>query len=482
MGEFAAKFRPEVDLDEFERRLRAAAPLHQPRPEDAGDPLAELARLVNSEAVAGRTDPFEALFRAQSAVAEERDAAQARLADEPPAVAPFGLREPYFGQLRGSDGHLAAEAAQHEYAHPDETYGYADEAYAADPLPYRESAADWAEATRQETRDEQARDEQAWPTAFGEAALAEPAPRIRRKVMYGMAVIMAVGVVGVAGLLTLRHRSANHEVVTIQPDSAPARVAPAQVEGASAPEGQGLFDHKGGNGVAKVVAGAEQPADLKAAVNNAQTAAGAASVATPAPPTPSDQATQGPQTDSLFPPARKVRTVAVRADGSVIGAAGAGAPLPVTSVLPTMAASAPPPEVTAAPTSEPAAKSTQRAHALTASAPTAAAHAKAPKASNTPKASNAPKPAAVQEAARASGAYAVQLSGEPNEADARAAAKRLSAKYSGALEGRHAVPVKASIGSRTVWRVRVGHLSEEKAKSMCGAVKSSGGSCFIARD
>jgi hypothetical protein len=474
MGEFAAKFRPEVDLDEFERRLRAAAPMHQAQPEEA-DPLAELARLVNSEAMAGRKDPFEALFRAQSAIAEERDAAQARPAEEPPAVAPFGLRDPYFAQLRGSDGHLAPEAGHEEYAHPDETYGYANEAYAADPLPHRESEPAWAEAPRQ-----QARDEEAWPAAFSDAAPAELAPRIRRKAMYGMAVIMAVGVVGVAGLLTMRHRSANHEVVTIQADSAPTRVAPAQVESASAPEGQALFDHKGGNGVAKVVAGAEQPADLKAAVNNAQTAAGAASVATPAPPTPSDQAAQGPQqgpqTESLFPPARKVRTVAVRADGSVIGAAGAGAPLPVTSALPSLAAGAPPPDVTSAPTSEPPAKSTQRAHALTASTPTAAAHGKA---------SKAPKPAqaeATREASGASGGFAVQLSGEPNEADARAAAKRLSAKYSGALEGRHAVPVKASIGNRTVFRVRVIHLSEEKAKSMCAAVKSAGGSCFIARD
>ncbi len=469
MGEFAAKFRPEVDLDEFERRLRAAAPMNQPHPEEA-DPLAELARLVNSEAMAGRKDPFEALFRAQSAIAEEREAAQARTAEEPPAVAPFGLRDPYFGQLRGSDGHLAPEAGHDEYAHSDETYGYANEAYAAEPLPYQESEPAWAEAPRQ-----QGRDEQAWPAAFGEAAPAEPAPRIRRKAMYGMAVIMAVGVVGVAGLLTMRHRAANHEVVTIQPDSAPARVAPAQVESASAPEGQALFDHKGGNGVAKVVAGAEQPADLKAAVKNAQTAAGAAGVATPAPPAPSDQAAQGPQTESLFPPARKVRTVAVRADGSVIGAAGPAAPLPATAALPSLAAGAPPPDVTPAPTSEPAAKSTQRAAALTTSAPTAAAHGKAPK---------APKPARTEavQAASGSGGYAVQLSGEPNEADARAAAKRLSAKYSGALEGRHAVPVKASVGGRTVWRVRVGHLSEEKAKSMCSAVKNAGGTCFIARD
>ena len=485
MGEFAAKFRPEVDLDEFERRLRAAAPMRQPHQEEA-DPLAELARLVNSEAMTGRKDPFEALFRAQSAIAEERDAAQARPAEQPPAVAPYGLRDPYFAQLRGSDGHPVPEAGHDEYAHPDETYGYANEAYAADPLPGQESEQAWAEAARQQARQE-THDEHAWPAAFGEAAPGEPAPRIRRKAMLGMAVIMAVGVVGVAGLLTMRHRSAHHEVVTIQPDSAPARVAPAQVESASAPEGQALFDHKGGNGVAKVVAGAEQPADLKAAVNNAQTAAGAAGVATPAPPAPSEQAAQGPQqepqqgpqSDSLFPAARKVKTVAVRADGSVIAAGAApapAAPLPVTSALPSLAAGAPPPDVTPAPTSEPAAKSTQRAAALTTSAPTAAAHAK------TPKALKPARTEAVQAAAGGSGGYAVQLSGEPNEADARAAAKRLSAKYSGALEGRHAVPVKATIGNRTVFRVRVIHLSEDKARSMCAAVKSAGGSCFIARD
>jgi cell division septation protein DedD len=141
------------------------------------------------------------------------------------------------------------------------------------------------------------------------------------------------------------------------------------------------------------------------------------------------------------------------------------------SVLPSLAASAPPSDIAPAPTtSEPAAKSTQRAAALTTSAPKPQAHARPPRAE------------AARQTAHGSGGYAVQLSGEPTEADGRAAAKRLSAKYSGALEGRHAVPVKAKIGSRTVWRVRVGHLSEEKAKSMCAAVKSAGGSCFIARD
>ncbi len=475
MGEFAAKFRPEVDLDEFERRLRAAAPAPQPRPEETSDPLAELARLVNSEALGGRRDPFEALFRAQSTVAEEHEAAQARYAAEQPEVAPFGLREPYFADPERQEIHQeihpgARLAEEGGYGHPDEAYSYPNQAYAADPLPYQESEPAWDQAPGQDARQD-ARDEQAWPAAFGEAAPAEPAPRIRGKVMSGMAVIMAFGVAGVVGGLLLHRHAANREVVTIQADNAPTRVAPAQVENASAPEGQTLFDHKGGSGVAKVVASAEQPADLKATVNKAQPATGAASVATPAAPTPSDQAAQP---DSLFPPARKVRTVAVRADGSVID--GAGTPSPVASALPTMVAAAPAPDIAPAPPppSQSAAKSTQRAAALTESAPKAPARVKA---SRTPKTE-----AAVEETTGGGGGYAVQLSGEPSEAAARAAAKRLSAKYSSALAGRRAVPVEAKIGSRTVWRVRVGHLSEEKARSMCAAVKSSGGSCFVARD
>jgi hypothetical protein len=480
MGEFAAKFRPEVDLDEFERRLRAAAPT-QPRPGEASDPLAELARLVNSEALAGRRDPFEALFRAQYAVAEDHRAAQTGYGAEQPEVAPFGLREPYFGdperQEVRPEVHSGTRPAEEGYAHPDEAYGYPDEAYAAEPLPYQDSEPAW-----DQTPGQGAQDEQAWPAAFGETAPVEPAPRIRSKVMSGMAVVMAFGVAGVVGGLVLHRHAANREVVTIQADNAPTRVAPAQVESAAAPEGQTLFERKAGNGVAKVVASAEQPADLKSAINSAQPAAGAASVATPAPPTPSDQAAQP---ESLFPPARRVRTVAVRADGSVVG--GAGTPAPAASALPTMVAAspapdmalaaAPPPAPTAAPApppSQPAAKSTQRAAALTETPPKAPAHVKAPKPPRTE--------AAVEESTGRSGGYAVQLSGEPSETAARAAAKRLSAKYSGALEGRHAVPVQAKVGDRTVWRVRVGHLSEEKAKSMCAAVKSSGGSCFIARD
>ena len=95
--------------------------------------------------------------------------------------------------------------------------------------------------------------------------------------------------------------------------------------------------------------------------------------------------------------------------------------------------------------------------------------------------SSRPRPAAT-EAADETGGYAVQLSGSPVEAEARAAATSLSAKYASALKGRHASFIQAKVGEKTIYRVRVGHLTEASAKDMCTAIKGQGGSCFVAKN
>ncbi len=68
------------------------------------------------------------------------------------------------------------------------------------------------------------------------------------------------------------------------------------------------------------------------------------------------------------------------------------------------------------------------------------------------------------------------------EAEARAAATRLSAKYASALKGHQASFAQAKVGDKTVYRVRVGHLTEATAKEMCTAIKGQGGSCFVAKN
>lgn len=472
MGEFAAKFRPEVDLDEFERRLRAAAPAAQPRAE-GGDPLAELARLVGGEANAGKEDPFEALFRARSAIADIRHPSEEPRVEPAPLPQPgreafghYSLREPYF------EDRLQAGGPQPE------AHAYQGDPYANEPLPYQESEPAWSPEGQIQNGAGLDGEQQDWQGGYDGVA-APAAPAFRRKVMLGMGAVLALGVVGIGGTLALRGKTANHEIVTIQADSDPAKVKPEQADNSAAPAGQNLFDRKNGGNVSKVVANSEQPADLGVTVKNARVVGSASGVATPQPPSPTGAAAPAPapsQSEGIFPAPKKVKTVSVRADGSVID--GGDSHPAVSRTLPSMAVGAPPPDV--APSSRtPAAKSPERAVS------TNEAALKASPAKPEPVKSQPVKPAvkeAAAEPASAGGGFAVQLAGTPNEAEARAAATSLSSKYSGALQGHHPTFVQAKVGDKTIYRVRVGHLTEDAAKSMCSAIKGQGGNCFVARN
>src|SRR5436305_1781978 len=95
MSESANKVRSEIDVAEFERRLRAPASSQV----SYEDPLAELARLVDGKNLAG-DDPFRELFAAPRQAPERRTAAA-------PAL---GRQHAFFADLRGSlEGEHAAE-------------------------------------------------------------------------------------------------------------------------------------------------------------------------------------------------------------------------------------------------------------------------------------------------------------------------------------------------------------------------------------
>jgi hypothetical protein len=219
-------------------------------------------------------------------------------------------------------------------------------------------------------------------------------------------------------------------------------------------------------------------------VKNARVVGSASGVATPQPPAPTGAAAPVPaasQSEGIFPAPKKVKTISVRADGSVVD--GGDSHPAVSRSLPSMAVGAPPPVV--APSGKtPAAKSPERA-VSTNEAALKAQPAKPESAKPEPGKPQAVKPAvkeAAAEPAGASGGFAVQLAGTPNEAEARAAATSLSSKYSSALQGRHPTFVQAKVGDKTIYRVRVGHLTEDAAKSMCSAIKGQGGNCFVAKN
>ena len=266
---------------------------------------------------------------------------------------PFGhyaLREPYF-----EDRPHAGEPASHE------AHAYQGEPYADEPLPYQESEPAWSPEGHGPKMAGWAASSRNGRAAM--TAIAAPAvPAFRRNVMLGMGAVLALGIVGIGGTLALRGKTANHEIVTIQADSDPAKVKPDQTDSAATPAGQSLFDRKNGGNVSKVVASAEQPADLGVTVKNARVVGSASGVATPQPPSPTGGAAPAPtgaQAEGIFPTPKKVKTVSVRADGSVID--GGDAHPAVSRTLPSMAVGAPPPDVWRRPARRRAAKSPERA-------------------------------------------------------------------------------------------------------------------------
>ena len=364
MVEFAAKYRPDINLDEFERRLRAAAPgpqsgssssqASQRQAAEEQDPLAELARLVGGASPSRKEDPFEALFRAQAAVREIHDASA------PGQNARSAGREPHFGdraqpqdfeqqdfragQPSWQAGRQNTQDPYAPVAHDDpyaDSYG-APPAVAGDSLPYAEAEPQWAE---DDAASLDSWSETGGPAPYNPAPVAV-APDRKRKVATIMAFVLIAGVLGIGGTLALRGKSGG-EVKTIQANSDPAKIKPDANDAGNGGASQTLFDRKADTAVAKVVSKSEQPADLNAAVKAARSVGPADAV--PTPPAPSADFGNPPaEQDNGLPAPKRVKTVSVRADGSVINGADAKPQLgrnmsPMTMGLPPAAAAAPGP-------------------------------------------------------------------------------------------------------------------------------------------
>lgn len=82
----------------------------------------------------------------------------------------------------------------------------------------------------------------------------------------------------------------------------------------------------------------------------------------------------------------------------------------------------------------------------------------------------------------ASGAYVVQLAAPSTEAAALAEWARRAKASPGLMAGAEKLVIKADVNGRTVYRLRAGSFaSSADAGAFCGAIKASGGACFIAR-
>ena len=483
----------EINLDEFERRLRAAG-AQQSQTED---PLAELSRLVEFSHMGianGETAPArraaEPAARAAPSTSIEPGTLRPTLDDEVEELAP-GASE-------------ADRAARRDYEFDAR---HSDSASAADPGEERRPMR--------------------WKLAVSALALA------------GVAMIGAV--------FALRHGGAgfSKDAPFIAAAQGPTKVAPPSDETVttSSDAGATLLHDTGKPAAVKVVNSEEQPVDLnaQASVNNPPPASAAQGGTTdPAlaaiintPLVPPQAAAPPKGMTSEFPDPKPVRTISLRPDGTPIGVGApppdepAGnansAPAPVAQPSkPAVAPSAPQPtgpapkmtsEATGAaqpstpkielPTKLSPPKSAARvavgktdttAPDGTAQIPPGEAQNSAPakpdKAAKKPKAgqvvdatetTGAIAPPVDATAATTSGGWSVQLAAPKSEAEAKSTATKLTSKYGAELNGSAIGVHKAEVNGETIYRLRVSGLTKADAAAMCARLKGEGGQCFIAK-
>ncbi|MBE7246408.1 MAG: SPOR domain-containing protein [Actinomycetospora chiangmaiensis] len=449
--------RAQVDLDALARDLGHEAPRGQGAAKP--DPLAELARIV------GQDDPFRALLAAR---------------DQMRAVAPAEPQAGWNGRIEPS---FAAEPVKASPADAFDQYLASVERDTHEEAPYPHGG----DAAADEGQD------------YAEGRpLRRTNPR-RRLVSVGAGI--AVVAVAVTGALTYKGlNSGGHGgVPVVQADSTPLKVAPKVADGVEIPDqNRQIYDPKGKkDGQIKIVNREEQPLDVAEAARAAQGPTVAASS--------QGGTTPGNGPFEAFGEPRRVRTVAVKPEAPPappareVQAEAGPSPIP-TMVLPGDEP-APPPAPKAKPTRQ-AAASVPPAMPAAVEVPPAPTPVEAPP----PKpVAVKPPPKAAQRVATAGpaaipdttasttlsdnaalrggavGGFAVQLGVRGSAAEAREALHQMQGKYS-QLAGKPELIRQAEVNGKTIFRVRVGPLEKAEASSLCSALQSAGGQCFVAKN
>jgi len=298
----------------------------------------------------------------------------------------------------------------------------------------------------------------------------DPEPRRRkgRMALIVVASVIGISVAGAAGLFAYRMSgtgsttaSGGEGAPVIKADTTPSKVAGPTPTSGQGSDGQKLiYDRVGGAATSgeRMVPREEQPVDVNAA-------------AAAAPPPSSGQ-----PNNSTEP--RKVRTVAVRADGTVVPGSAPAPAAAVNGIAPTAYAPGQNPLPVAAP------KPTQ----VTTTATNGSGAAVGTAAGQRPAAPQQPAPSAVATAAApavaATGSYVVQVSSQKSEADAMGSWKVLQGRYPQLLGSYSATVRRADLGDRGIYyRAQVGPFgSRDDANNLCNSLRAQGGDCVVTRN
>ncbi|MFZ0559709.1 MAG: SPOR domain-containing protein, partial [Methylovirgula sp.] len=342
--------------------------------------------------------------------------------------------------------------------------------------------------------------------------------------LYATAAIIIAGMAGIGTSFALkRHSVAPHEIAMIRAEQGPTKIQASDTGDAPKPQEVSVLDSSPQVPVA-AVSHSEEPANLSPAPSAAppaepapQTSAGAvpqasasqmqvasaspaAVVPVPAPPAAEAQGQAFGLAGMIEP--RKVKTVVVRPDGTIVSSDAAQEPS-VAAAPQALPAVAPPQEMppvlpvgpgpvpidttatsdTSSKTAEPTASESPSSDSTPASetaAPAARPDSHSAQAEPTRVAEANATDAAPQ--ADDAGGFAVQLAAPQTEAEARQSMAKLQRKYAAELSGDRLKYHHASVANKSVYRVRVVGLSHAEATALCEKLQAKGGSCFVAKN
>jgi hypothetical protein len=452
---------------------RAAEPSRPSEEASARDPLAELARLL------GQSDPFADFGRSNARQGQQE-------AHDAPATAPVdwqsaAAREPQFAA--GDSTRRWAQGSGRDDAHspaPDDEGGRSDSRFYNEYSEHLGADRQGQHYDDDRTDDGQHDGHEAEyyyqddvPLEPHEDEMYDDAPRARRG--GGLATALALigcAVLGTAGAYAYRSYYGNPgstqppPVITAD-SSTPTKIVPAS---AGDPQSSKIVQDRLANvDKEQVVSKQEEPVALKDLGTQ-----GAPRVVLPAPVAPG----QGGSTASGSTEPKKIRTVAIRPDGTdvsgrPIGGQPAAAQAAATPAAPRPTAAPAAPKATPAPArnsgpisldpqpNEPAGAPAGRTR--TAAAPPVATRT-APEATES-----------------ASGGFVVQLSSQKSEAEAQSSFRSLQAKFPTELGDLQPIIRRADLGNKGVfYRTLVGPFaSAQEASQFCASYKAAGGQCVV---
>lgn len=301
----------------------------------------------------------------------------------------------------------------------------------------------------------------------------------------GIAFLALVAGGGAYTFLTDGAGTGGGDQLLLKADAEPYKIAPADPGGRSIPnQNKAVYDRVAAGGTTlaptqqSLVTAVEEPVELPADEDGPSFDLPGVSYGDEIPSDTVAQVASAAPDDSQTLQPRRVRTLTVRPDGTLVVEEAPAAEPPAALIATAATALASEPSPMAAPEAAPPVDDdvSQMITASTMPGGTSAA-------AGIPVAAPPPPPAAALPQVRATGeGFFVQIASQPSEAAARESLDNMARRFAQVIGSRSMGIQAAEVEGRgTFYRVRVATETRNEANSVCESLKSAGGSCFVTR-